>query len=64
MEVTRIGLDIAKNLFQVHGVNHHGKTTKAKRVSVEINIDADPHGANTSFNRDAPQQASPAVGPR
>jgi hypothetical protein len=25
MEVTRIGLDIAKNIFQVHGVDVHGK---------------------------------------
>ncbi len=32
MEVTRIGLDIAKNLFQVHGVNHHGKTTISKQL--------------------------------
>lgn len=24
MEVTTIGLDLAKNVFQVHGINDHG----------------------------------------
>lgn len=32
MEVTRIGLDIAKNLFQVHGVDKHGKTVMRKQL--------------------------------
>jgi len=31
MQATRIGLDIAKNLFQVHGVDAHGKTMIRKR---------------------------------
>mgnify|MGYP000976145862 CR=1 FL=1 len=31
MQATRIGLDIAKNLFQVHGVDAHGKTVIRKR---------------------------------
>jgi transposase len=26
MQVTTAGLDLAKNVFQVHGVNQHGKT--------------------------------------
>jgi hypothetical protein len=25
MEVTTIGLDLAKNVFQVHGINDHGE---------------------------------------
>ncbi len=25
MNITQVGLDIAKNLFQVHGVNQYGK---------------------------------------
>ncbi len=32
MEVTRIGLDIAKNVFQVHGVDEHGKTVIRKQL--------------------------------
>ena len=32
MEVTRIGLDIAKNVFQVHGVDKHGKTVIRKQL--------------------------------
>jgi transposase len=33
MEVTRIGLDIAKNIFQVHGVDVHGKVVVRKQLS-------------------------------
>jgi len=25
MQITTVGLDLAKNVFQVHGVNEHGK---------------------------------------
>ena len=25
MQITTVGLDLAKNVFQVHGVNRHGK---------------------------------------
>jgi len=32
MQVTRIGLDIAKNVFQVHGVDGHGKTVIRKSL--------------------------------
>ena len=31
--VTRIGLDIAKNTFQVHGVNAHGAVVMRKQLS-------------------------------
>jgi transposase len=33
MQVTRIGLDIAKNVFQVHGVDAHGKVVIRKQLS-------------------------------
>ena len=33
MQVTRIGLDIAKNVFQVHGVDEHGKVVIRKQLS-------------------------------
>jgi len=33
MEVTRIGLDIAKTVFQVHGVDAQGKVSVQKRLS-------------------------------
>jgi transposase len=32
MQVTTIGLDIAKNVFQVHGVDRHGKVVLRKRL--------------------------------
>jgi transposase len=33
MQIVRIGLDIAKNVFQVHGVDEHGKVTVQKQLS-------------------------------
>jgi transposase len=33
MQVTTIGLDIAKNVFQVHGVDQHGMAVLRKRLS-------------------------------
>jgi transposase len=33
MQVTTIGLDIAKNLFQVHGVDAHGRMILRKRLA-------------------------------
>jgi hypothetical protein len=33
MEVVRIGLDIAKSSFQVHGVDAHGKVVICKHLS-------------------------------
>ena len=33
MQITTIGLDIAKNVFQVHGVDRHGKTVLRKRLT-------------------------------
>jgi transposase len=33
MQIVRIGLDIAKNVFQVHGVNEQGKVMVQKQLS-------------------------------
>ena len=33
MQVTTIGLDVAKNVFQVHGVNKRGHVVLTKRLS-------------------------------
>src|SRR5215471_4734716 len=33
MNVTTLGIDLAKNIFQLHGVNAHGKVVLQKRVS-------------------------------
>jgi transposase len=35
MEITTIGVDLAKNVFQVHGMNAHGKAVVRKRLSRE-----------------------------
>ena len=32
MKITTIGIDLAKNVFQVHGVNEHGKVALKKQV--------------------------------
>ena len=32
MKVTTIGIDLAKNVFQIHGVNEHGKATLRKQL--------------------------------
>jgi len=32
MKITTIGIDLAKNVFQAHGVNEHGKTEKKRQL--------------------------------
>jgi hypothetical protein len=32
MQITTVGLDLAKNVFQVHGVNRHGKVELRKQI--------------------------------
>ncbi|MBU2720807.1 transposase, partial [Acidithiobacillus ferridurans] len=32
-DITTIGIDIAKNIFQLHGVDRHGKTSLIKTVT-------------------------------
>jgi transposase len=33
MNITTLGIDLAKNIFQLHGVNRHGKAVLTKRVT-------------------------------
>ncbi|KJV62568.1 hypothetical protein [Rickettsia amblyommatis] len=35
MEVTTIGIDIAKRIFQIHGVDKNGKTILKKKLMRE-----------------------------
>lgn len=32
MDVTCIGIDLAKQVFQIHGVDHHGKAVVKKQL--------------------------------
>lgn len=32
MELSRIGIDLAKDVFQLHGVDRHGKTVFKRRL--------------------------------
>ena len=34
MKITTIGIDLAKNVFQVHGVDERGKSVLKKQVNV------------------------------
>lgn len=40
MKISRVGVDLAKNVFQVHGVDHHGKTVWKRRLSREKWLEA------------------------
>ena len=33
MDVTILGIDLAKNVFQLHGINRHGKVSLKKRLT-------------------------------
>lgn len=33
MMVTTVGIDLAKNVFQIHGVDERGKPVKARRYA-------------------------------
>lgn len=35
MNVTTLGIDLAKTTFQLHGIDSHGKTVLTKRVARE-----------------------------
>lgn len=35
MKITTVGIDLAKNVFQVHGVNERGKTMLKKQLKRE-----------------------------
>jgi transposase len=32
MEITKIGIDLAKNVFQIHGADRHGKVVLRKQL--------------------------------
>lgn len=32
MDITTVGIDIAKRIFQIHGVNKNGKTVLKKKL--------------------------------
>lgn len=32
MKITTIGIDLAKEVFQIHGVDNHGKTVLRKQL--------------------------------
>lgn len=32
MNITTVGIDLAKSVFQVHGVDQHGKVVQKKRL--------------------------------
>lgn len=32
MEITTVGIDLAKNVFQIHAVNRSGKTVLRKQI--------------------------------
>ena len=48
MELIRVGVDLAKNVFQMHGVDHHEKAVWRRRVSrdswLKTLIDTAPRG--------------------
>jgi hypothetical protein len=35
MNISRVGIDLAKNVFQLHGVDRHGKTVLKRCLSRE-----------------------------
>lgn len=61
MKVTTVGIDLAKQVFQIHGVDEHGKTTikkqlrRAQMAEFFVNLppclagdSAGPHGSQAS----------------
>mgnify|MGYP000891972738 CR=1 FL=1 len=38
MKTTTVGIDLAKNLFQVHGVNEHGKVVAVSNPNCNIGV--------------------------
>ena len=32
MKITTVGIDLAENVFQVHGINEHGKAVLKKQL--------------------------------
>jgi hypothetical protein len=61
MQITTIGLDIAKNVFQVHGIDANEKVVVRKQLlsgpKPSRNHAAHPHGARAAARADAAQSA-------
>ncbi len=38
MDITTVGIDIAKRIFQIHGVNKNGKTVLKKKLMRQFNL--------------------------
>jgi hypothetical protein len=58
--VTTIGLDIAKSVFQVHGVNAEGKVVVRRKLKRRYVVPA-VIGPNSDMKRSAPHGASSAA---
>ncbi|PNG46046.1 hypothetical protein WDL1P3_00093 (plasmid) [Variovorax sp. WDL1] len=43
MKITTIGLDLAKNVFQVHGVNEQGAPVLPKQLKRDQVVPFEPH---------------------
>ena len=54
MQITTVGLDLAKNVFQVHGVNEHGKVELRKQLRRDQGL-----GVNHPAARDVDQDRPP-----
>jgi transposase len=42
MKITTVGIDLAKNVFQVHGVNEHGKAGLKKKLKRDQVVASSP----------------------
>jgi hypothetical protein len=61
MKVTTVGIDLAKNLFQVHGVDAHGKTGSDALADTPRAVPL----SNRSFNcRECPSRSPCRLGGR
>jgi hypothetical protein len=61
MQITTIGLDIAKNVFQVHGIDAAEKVVVRKQSQAS---DADAPSQTRSCGRDIPVGSCRSVSPR
>ena len=59
MTVETLGIDIAKNVFQLHGVNHHGCVVLKRRVMRDQLLDMSrKSSAARSWSKPAPAARS------
>ena len=49
MHITTLGIDVAKNVFQLHGVDARGRAVLSRRVKRESVV---PHGGESAALRD------------